>query len=58
MYIPAPASHLVCVQLFQNGGLRFGLCRSRAERGLDPSLAKQVAEQLMAHDAVGARARD
>jgi VIT1/CCC1 family predicted Fe2+/Mn2+ transporter len=27
-------------------------------RGLDPSLAKQVAEQLMAHDAVGAHARD
>jgi VIT1/CCC1 family predicted Fe2+/Mn2+ transporter len=28
------------------------------ERGLDPSLAKQVAEQLMAHDALGAHARD
>jgi len=27
-------------------------------RGLDPSLAKQVAEQLMTHDAVGAHARD
>jgi VIT1/CCC1 family predicted Fe2+/Mn2+ transporter len=27
-------------------------------RGLDPSLAKQVADQLMAHDAVGAHARD
>ncbi len=27
-------------------------------RGLDPSLAKQVAEQLMAHDAIGAHARD
>jgi vacuolar iron transporter family protein len=27
-------------------------------RGLDPSLAKQVAEQLMAHDALGAHARD
>jgi VIT1/CCC1 family predicted Fe2+/Mn2+ transporter len=27
-------------------------------RGLDPSLAKQVAEQLMARDAVGAHARD
>src|ERR1035438_9872707 len=27
-------------------------------RGLDPALAKQVAEQLMAHDAVGAHARD
>lgn len=28
------------------------------ERGLDPSLAKQVAGQLMAHDALGAHARD
>ncbi len=28
------------------------------ERGLEPSLAKQVAEQLMAHDALGAHARD
>ncbi len=27
-------------------------------RGLAPSLAKQVAEQLMAHDALGAHARD
>ena len=27
-------------------------------RGLDPSLAKRVAEQLMAHDALGAHARD
>jgi VIT1/CCC1 family predicted Fe2+/Mn2+ transporter len=27
-------------------------------RGLDPVLAKQVAEQLMAHDAIGAHARD
>ncbi len=27
-------------------------------RGLDPSLAKQVAEQLMCHDALGAHARD
>jgi VIT1/CCC1 family predicted Fe2+/Mn2+ transporter len=29
-----------------------------AARGLDPSLAKQVAQQLMAHDALGAHARD
>jgi VIT1/CCC1 family predicted Fe2+/Mn2+ transporter len=29
-----------------------------AGRGLDPGLAKQVAEQLMAHDALGAHARD
>ena len=27
-------------------------------RGLDPSLAKQVADQLMSHDALGAHARD
>jgi VIT1/CCC1 family predicted Fe2+/Mn2+ transporter len=27
-------------------------------RGLDPTLAKKVAEQLMAHDALGAHARD
>src|SRR5471032_2111448 len=27
-------------------------------RGLDPPLAKQVADQLMAHDALGAHARD
>ncbi|HWZ97239.1 MAG TPA: VIT family protein [Candidatus Dormibacteraeota bacterium] len=27
-------------------------------RGLDPSLAKQVAQQLMVHDAIGAHARD
>jgi VIT1/CCC1 family predicted Fe2+/Mn2+ transporter len=27
-------------------------------RGLDPALAKRVAEQLMAHDAIGAHARD
>ena len=28
------------------------------QRGLDPALAKQVAEQLMVHDALGAHARD
>src|SRR5450631_366079 len=27
-------------------------------RGLDPALAKKVAEELMAHDALGAHARD
>ncbi|HVO91210.1 MAG TPA: VIT1/CCC1 transporter family protein, partial [Terriglobales bacterium] len=27
-------------------------------RGLEPVLAKQVADQLMAHDAIGAHARD
>jgi vacuolar iron transporter family protein len=29
-----------------------------AERGLEPNLAREVAEQLMAHDALGAHARD
>ena len=29
-----------------------------AARGLDPALAKQVAQQLMAHDAIGAHGRD
>jgi VIT1/CCC1 family predicted Fe2+/Mn2+ transporter len=28
------------------------------QRGLDPSLAQQVSDQLMAHDALGAHARD
>ena len=28
------------------------------DRGLEPTLARQVAEQLMAHDALGAHARD
>ena len=28
------------------------------KRGLEPSLARQVAEQMMAHDALGAHARD
>jgi VIT1/CCC1 family predicted Fe2+/Mn2+ transporter len=28
------------------------------DRGVEPALAKQVAEQLMAHDALGAHARD
>src|SRR6202035_3064545 len=27
-------------------------------RGLEPALAKQVAQELMAHDAIGAHARD
>ena len=34
------------------------LARIYVARGLDRSLAKQVAEQLMAHDALGAHARD
>lgn len=34
------------------------LAQIYAARGLDPALARQVAEQLMAHDALGAHARD
>ncbi len=34
------------------------LARIYVGRGLDPQLARQVAEQLMAHDALGAHARD
>lgn len=34
------------------------LARIYEERGLDASLAVQVADQLMAHDALGAHARD
>ena len=34
------------------------LAQSYVARGLDPTLAHQVAEQLMAHDAIGAHARD
>ena len=39
-------------------GERRELTAIYACRGLDPELAKQVAEQLMAHDALGAHARD
>ncbi|MBZ5537716.1 MAG: VIT family protein [Acidobacteriia bacterium] len=39
-------------------GERKELMAIYVDRGLDPSLAKQVAEQLMAHDAIGAHARD
>ena len=34
------------------------LTKIYVRRGLDPELASQVAEQLMAHDALGAHARD
>ncbi len=34
------------------------LAQIYVKRGLKPALAKQVAEQLMAHDALGAHARD
>jgi VIT1/CCC1 family predicted Fe2+/Mn2+ transporter len=41
-----------------NKGERRELAAIYVARGLDPSLAKQVAQQLMAHDALGAHARD
>jgi VIT1/CCC1 family predicted Fe2+/Mn2+ transporter len=41
-----------------DAGERSELMAIYVARGLDPSLAKQVAEQLMAHDAIGAHARD
>ena len=39
-------------------GERMELAGIYVFRGLDPKLARQVAEQLMAHDALGAHARD
>jgi VIT1/CCC1 family predicted Fe2+/Mn2+ transporter len=39
-------------------GERQELTQIYIERGLEPTLAKQVARQLMAHDALGAHARD
>jgi VIT1/CCC1 family predicted Fe2+/Mn2+ transporter len=39
-------------------GERRELCEIYVRRGLDNDLAKQVAEQLMAHDALGSHARD
>jgi vacuolar iron transporter family protein len=39
-------------------GERHELAAIYVGRGLDPPLAKQVADQLMAHDALGAHARD
>ena len=39
-------------------GERKELMEIYVARGLEPSLAKQVAEQLMRHDALGAHARD
>jgi VIT1/CCC1 family predicted Fe2+/Mn2+ transporter len=41
-----------------DAGERRELTAIYVSRGLDPALAKQVAEQLMAHDALGAHARD
>jgi VIT1/CCC1 family predicted Fe2+/Mn2+ transporter len=39
-------------------GERMELAGIYVRRGLEPQLARQVAEQLMAHDALGAHARD
>ena len=39
-------------------GERRELASIYVSRGVEPALAKQVAEQLMAHDALGAHARD
>jgi VIT1/CCC1 family predicted Fe2+/Mn2+ transporter len=41
-----------------DGGEHKELAAIYVARGLEPALAKQVAEQLMAHDALGAHARD
>ena len=41
-----------------DAGERRELTAIYVERGLEPTLAKQVADQLMAHDALGAHARD
>ena len=41
-----------------NPGEQRELAAIYVSRGLEPALAKQVAEQLMAHDALGAHARD
>ena len=41
-----------------NAGERKELAAIYVKRGLDAALAKKVAEQLMAHDALGAHARD
>lgn len=41
-----------------NTGEHRELAAIYVSRGLEPGLAKQVAEQLMAHDALGAHARD
>jgi vacuolar iron transporter family protein len=41
-----------------NAGEHKELTAIYVARGLDPALAKQVADQLMAHDAIGAHARD
>lgn len=42
----------------QDKSERAELARIYVGRGLEPALARQVADQLMAHDALGAHARD
>ena len=42
----------------EDEGERAELAGIYVQRGLDPELARQVADQLMAHDALGAHARD
>ncbi|CAN5776842.1 VIT family protein [soil metagenome] len=42
----------------QDASERLELANIYVERGLEPELAKEVADQLMAHDALGAHARD
>ena len=44
--------------LADDQGERKELAAIYVGRGLDPALARQVAEQLMAHDALGAHSRD
>lgn len=44
--------------LWDPSGEHKELAALNVDRGLDPSLAQQVATQLMAHDAIGAHARD
>ena len=44
--------------LTDNAGEHLELAAIYVGRGLDPALAKQVADQLMAHDGLGAHVRD
>ena len=44
--------------LTDNAGEHLELAAIYVGRGLDPTLAKQVADQLMAHDGLGAHVRD
>ena len=53
-----PESNLDLALLPNNKGEHKELAAIYVGRGLDPALAKQVAQQLMAHDALGAHASD